>query len=892
GVAGVEITAKEFVVEQVGANVSSAGDINGDGFDDVIITNNRGGYTFVVFGTDETFVSLDVGDLDGSNGFAIEDADESISGGGDINGDGFDDLIIQGDNGAYVLFGSEDISSVVGSFDFSYTRSGYYPGYGNYSFTTNFDDSITALNPDNDVESANGKGFQIVRDSNADDADDYRVAIIGDINGDGYDDFILSNYEYEEGVTGVGGGGGEGGEGGGEGGEGGDSEEVTPIGKAWVVFGGEDVGSSGRIELKNLDGTNGFAITGESVYELGYSLAGAGDIDGDGFDDFLLSETGRNPDDGEGGEGGEGSTPDPSDYQGEAYIFFGSDFAGAAGVIGTSGNDQLTADASGVVKAGSGSDTITVAATDFFRIDGGGGSDTLTLGGSGLTLDFSNLQQRAVRNIESINLTGSGNNTLTINHAQAKDVLGGGAGTLQITGNAGDVVNVVRAGVKNNDGFNTTYTKNNVVISISNAVTIVEQEIAPVFVTGTAFDLAENTTLVTDFFARDANGDTITYGINGGADASFFSIDTTTGELSFDASPDFETPQGDVPGAPGANDNAYVVNVTATDTTGRTTTQAVTVTVTDVNEAPTITSSTGSNVISLSNPSGLTTVSFTTTDPESEAVTLVASGADFSTDKFFLTGSTLQAKFLGPDADANGDGVYELTLTATDASGASTTLDLFIGVLTDGVNGVPIFEQGSNAEVTITEGDTAVGTFTAIEADGQDLTYSLTGGDDDADFSIDPSTGALSFNSAPSYVDGTTEGENTYRVTVTANDGAGGTKDLIVDVTVAYDVTTTPATLTNFNSNYATGGSFGDRGTNEAGEILDFSNLFTGVSNAPETMEQAFDEGWLNFRRDGSDVVIQFDSDGGGDDYVDILTLTNGSNKFIDEEFDNDLFLI
>lgn len=92
--------------------------------------------------------------------------------------------------------------------------------------------------------------------------------------------------------------------------------------------------------------------------------------------------------------------------------------------------------------------------------------------------------------------------------------------------------------------------------------------------------IAENTTAVFTFSANE----TVTWDLNGGADVALFSINASTGALSFVSAPDYETPTD-------ANtDNAYIVGVRATDTASNATTQTVTVTVTDVPipTAPTI----------------------------------------------------------------------------------------------------------------------------------------------------------------------------------------------------------------------------------------------------------------------------------------------------------------
>ena len=106
---------------------------------------------------------------------------------------------------------------------------------------------------------------------------------------------------------------------------------------------------------------------------------------------------------------------------------------------------------------------------------------------------------------------------------------------------------------------------------------------APTIVTNSAVNVPENTTLVVDIQATDdssSEGDGLTYSLSGGADQGLFTIDATTGELSFISAPDFEQPL-DV-----GNDNGYAVEVTVTDAGGLSTAQLFTINVTDVNEAP------------------------------------------------------------------------------------------------------------------------------------------------------------------------------------------------------------------------------------------------------------------------------------------------------------------
>jgi hypothetical protein len=96
-----------------GISVSSAGDVNGDGFDDLIVgadvgadpNGSNSGSSYVVFGKSGGFAAtINLSTLDGTNGFRLDGvaandrSGRSVSSAGDVNGDGFDDLIV----GAYL----------------------------------------------------------------------------------------------------------------------------------------------------------------------------------------------------------------------------------------------------------------------------------------------------------------------------------------------------------------------------------------------------------------------------------------------------------------------------------------------------------------------------------------------------------------------------------------------------------------------------------------------------------------------------------------------------------------------------------------------------------------------------------------------------------------------
>jgi hypothetical protein len=248
---GVQING-EASEDDSGSLVSSAGDINGDGFDDIIVAAPGGGTegyyipssgaTYVVFGTASGFsTALELSTLDGTNGFQItgepyEWIGHSVSSAGDVNGDGFDDIII-GANTADPNGQSSGASYVV---------------YG----------KATGFAADLELSTINGtNGFQINGET-AGDGSGFSVSSAGDVNGDGFDDIII-------GASGADPNGGY-------------------SGASYVVF-GRTSGFGTTFELSSLNGTNGFQINGEALgSRSGSSVSSAGDVNGDGFDDIIV----------------------------------------------------------------------------------------------------------------------------------------------------------------------------------------------------------------------------------------------------------------------------------------------------------------------------------------------------------------------------------------------------------------------------------------------------------------------------------------------------------------------------------------------------------------------------------------------------------------------------
>lgn len=301
----------------------------------------------------------------------------------------------------------------------------------------------------------------------------------------------------------------------------------------------------------------------------------------------------------------------------------------------------------------------------------------------------------------------------------------------------------------------------------------------PFFTSLTNFNVVENTTNVGTVTAIDGDlpPETVTYSITGGADQTLFTL-TPSGVLSFVSAPNREAPTDS-----GAN-NDYEVQVTASDGNGRQSVQNITVTVTNVNEPPGFTSSATFNVNENTTAVG-TAVAIDPDLPPQIITYLISGGADLA--KFSINSSGVLTFITAPNfevpTDADTNNVYEVQVTANDGASGLAVQNISVTVING--NDAPVFT--SPTTFTVLENTTGVGTTVATDEDlpAQTVTYSISGGTDQAKFSI-TSDGALTFINGPDFESPTDAGaDNLYDVQVTANDGSGGStvQNITVEVT-------------------------------------------------------------------------------------------------------------
>ena len=239
--------------DKSGSSVASAGDVNGDGYADLLIGadladpggQSSAGSTYVVFGKPSAASgSVSLASLNGSNGFrldgvtALDHSGYAVAGAGDVNGDGYADILV----GAYLA----DPGG----------RTNAGSAYLVFGKPSGWSASVSLSS----LDGSNGTRFDGLA---AGDAFGFAVSAAGDVNGDGLGDIIIGAYGADPGGQ-------------------------SGAGSSYIIF-GKSSGWSGSFPLNSLDGSNGFRVDGNATTtSTGYSVSAAGDVNADGYDDFLI----------------------------------------------------------------------------------------------------------------------------------------------------------------------------------------------------------------------------------------------------------------------------------------------------------------------------------------------------------------------------------------------------------------------------------------------------------------------------------------------------------------------------------------------------------------------------------------------------------------------------
>ncbi len=317
GVNGVKLVGGAGA-ENTGFSVHRAGDFNDDGIDDVIIGALRAtpavgrtaaGQAFVVFGSNAAFgPTLDLQALNGTNGIILngvtanDNAGLVVSGAGDINNDGIDDVIIGAPNAdvngnvnsgqVYTVFGANagltspiELSSLDGTNGFTFSGTPLQNQIGDFvSALGDFnDDGIDDLGIGSPATGANGEvyilygsgtpfaaalnsasldgtnGFIITDDGSGNNPIGRTIDGAGDFNHDGVTDIILGANGF-----------------------------FQP--RVYYVIYGTTTPFTNPFSLVGIDGTNGVTMSGSDSHDQNLlPSSGAGDVNGDAIDDVILA---------------------------------------------------------------------------------------------------------------------------------------------------------------------------------------------------------------------------------------------------------------------------------------------------------------------------------------------------------------------------------------------------------------------------------------------------------------------------------------------------------------------------------------------------------------------------------------------------------------------------
>ena len=176
-------------------------------------------------------------------------------------------------------------------------------------------------------------------------------------------------------------------------------------------------------------------------------------------------------------------------------------------------------------------------------------------------------------------------------------------------------------------------------------------------------------------------------------------------------------------------------------------------------------------------------------------------------------------------ADKNGTYVISLVVDSGEINSDTDSVSIFVNTVATS-NNAPVIAVTST--VSVAENQTSLLTISASDADGDTLTYSVTG-TDAADFSVNSSTGVITFVQAPDF-----ETKSTYEITAVVSDGIDSDEQNVsVTIIDTAEAPTLTATTLSIDENMAGGSSVGFMIISSHGDsvISSFSISGTGYAN-------------------------------------------------------------
>ena len=308
-------------------------------------------------------------------------------------------------------------------------------------------------------------------------------------------------------------------------------------------------------------------------------------------------------------------------------------------------------------------------------------------------------------------------------------------------------------------------------------ITVTDVDEAPTITSAPDTSTPENTTTTYTATATDPESTPLSYSLSGTDDATNFSIDSSSGAISFTSTPDYENP------ADSDANNVYSLTLEVSDST-HTTSQALSITVTNIDEPPSITSTTAANILE-----NTTTTIYTASasDPENDTLSYSLSATDAA--HLSINPNSGAISFaINPDhenpADADANNIYELTLEVSDST--HTTSQALAITVDDTNDNAPIITaaQSFSIDENSANGST-IGTVVATDADASPTTYqdwTITSGNTDNAFAIGSSSGEITVVDA-SKLDYETE-PTSYNLSITVSDGVNTSSTETVTINV------------------------------------------------------------------------------------------------------------